>query len=429
MLIAVSEIIVEARIREDFGTEDEQAEFAESFKKLGQLQAITVEVADNGYRLLAGERRYRAIRAHHEAGTEIPNLKPGYIECTILPKSNEIAQKLKEYAENKERKDFTWQEEAKFIRSVHDTMVAKVGDGQKWTQDHTAVLLNISQTRISQYLRLDEAVKQDEVIAKASTMDAAVKRLKIRETMKVRHEDAQADTRAFSQASEIAKLGDARELIKSLPDNSVDFINFDPPWGEDASYKSQNAHEEWDDSSEYSDTLMRELFPELFRVLKPDRFCAFWHRSHATEQMAQLALSFGFNLRHTRTPCIWFKPDKVTDRIMAPDKQLIEAYETFYLLRKGDPVFHEKHTNNVFPFERVKGAVHPTEKPVDLMLAIIRLATVPGETILDPTAGSFACIDAAIRNSRKAMGWDLSEYNHKIGVTRLTEYLKTVRIV
>jgi DNA modification methylase len=143
--------------------------------------------------------------------------------------------------------------------------------------------------------------------------------------------------------------------------------------------------------------------------------------------MAKMAESYGFNLQFTRTPCIWYKPDKVADQNSNPEKQLIEAYETFYLLRKGDPIFHERFTHNVFAFERVPlgSIIHPTEKPVALCEPIIKLCTVPGETIVDPTAGSSAFLDAALRTNRRPRGCELSDRYHERGLVRLAEYLKT----
>lgn len=426
MFINLSDIHVDPRIRENYGSESEWKDFKESFPKFGQMQAIKVEPFNGAYRLVNGGRRFRAITELNAEGIAVPGLPAGTIEATVGNEAPARLRLIREFEENEKRKDFDFVEKARFIRRFHEQMQSEAGE--KWTQDMTAWALHLSPASISHYLRVEEAVKTDANVAKASTLDAAVRRMKTNAALKTRHETAKTSTSdSFERATQVLHFGDARDWILGIDSESVDFINFDPPWGDNASHKSAENHEEFDDSTEYADKLMRTLFPQLFRILKNDRFCVFWHRLWATERMAALAEEHGFNLTHTRTPAIWYKPDKITDQNRDPDKKLIDAYEPFYILRKGDPVFHEKFENNVFPFPRVPlgSIIHPTEKPVDLCTAILRLCSVPGETIVDPTAGSSSMLDAALRASRKAKGCEYLQTYYDRGITRLAEYLKT----
>lgn len=430
MKINIDDIVIEDRIREELkGTTEQWNLFKNSFLIHGQLQPIRVQSVDgNGkYKLLAGERRLTAIKELHGEGANIPNLASNEIKISFDEPVPLYKQLMQEFAENNDRKDFTYIEKAKFIRRFHETMQLDMG-ADAWTQELTAHSLGLSPASISHYLRVEEAVKKDPTIAKAQTLDAAVKRMKVQETLDRRRADVSTgDNNAITRAESILFNGDARAWILTQPNESVDLINFDPPWGDDVSFKSAENHEAFDDSTEYAEALMDELFPQLFRVLKNDRFCIFWFRAWAPERMAAKAESFGFNLQFTRTPCIWYKPDKTTDQNRVPEKQLIEAYETFYLLRKGNPVFYERYTHNVFAFDRVPMAsvIHPTEKPMVLCEALIKLCSVPGEKILDPTAGSSAFIEQALRSNRKALACELSENYYARGITRIAEYLKT----
>lgn len=432
MKIAINEIVIEDRIREDLkGTKEEWSLFKNSFLIHGQLQPIKVQkLDDNGrYKLLAGERRLTAIKEHFAEGRAVPGLPDGHIKISFDEPVPLHKQLMQEFAENNDRKDFTYVEKAKFIRKFHEIMVLDMGDA--WTQELTAHSLGLSPASISHYLRVEEAVKKDPSIAKAGTLDAAVKRMKVQEKLNIRHDAVKAgDNSALTRAEAVLTNGDARAWILTIPSESIDFINFDPPWGDDVSFKSAENHEAFDDSTEYAEALMDELFPQLYRVLKPDRFCAFWFRAWVPEYMAAKAERFGFNLQFTRTPCIWYKPDKTTDQNRVPEKQLIEAYETFFLLRKGDPVFHERFTHNVFAFDRVplSAIIHPTEKPLALCEPLLKLCTVPGEVVLDPTAGSSAMLEQALRSNRKATGCELSPNFYSRGITRLAEYLKTFSV-
>lgn len=429
MQVPLTDILVKDRIREDIrGTKEEWAFFTNSFKIHGQLQPIRVEQTSDGkYSLMAGERRFTAITELTLAEVAIPSLAAGFIEVTFGEPVPLHKRMLAEFDENDKRKDFTYAERAKFIRKFHEMMQLEYGK-DAWSQELTARTLNLSPASISHYLRVEEAIRNDPTIGKAGTLDAAVKRMKVQEKLDKRKADAiEEDNTVITRAQQILYKGDARVWIHSVADESQDFINFDPPYGGEVSFKAAENHESFDDSTEYAEALMDALFPELYRVLKPDRFVCFWYRAWSSEHMAAKAESFGFNLQFTRTPCIWYKPDKVADQNRVPEKQLIEAYETFYLLRKGDPVFHERFTHNVFAFDRVPlgSIIHPTEKPVSICEAILKLCTVPGEHILDPTAGSSAMLDMALRLNRKPQGCELSDRNHDRGIGRLADYLKT----
>jgi site-specific DNA-methyltransferase (adenine-specific) len=109
-----------------------------------------------------------------------------------------------------------------------------------------------------------------------------------------------------------------------------------------------------------------------------------------------------------------------------PEKQLITSYETFLILRKGDPVFYEKEIQNVFVESRVPlgSTIHPTEKPVALMERLLRLTSVPGETVADPTAGSGSVLEAAYRAFRKPLGCELERSFYERALMRLTEVMK-----
>lgn len=77
----------------------------------------------------------------------------------------------------------------------------------------------------------------------------------------------------------------------------------------------------------------------------------------------------------------------------------------------GDPIFdlHVSgfldHALNVRSVERVG---YPTQKPVALLAAIIRAATLPGGIVLDPTCGSGTTVIAALDAGRRAIGIDQS---------------------
>jgi DNA modification methylase len=64
--------------------------------------------------------------------------------------------------------------------------------------------------------------------------------------------------------------------------------------------------------------------------------------------------------------------------------------------------------------------VHTTQKPLDLMTALVRDFTDHGETILDPFAGSGTTGVAAIQLGRAFVGWERKPEYHAVATSRLT---------
>ena len=64
---------------------------------------------------------------------------------------------------------------------------------------------------------------------------------------------------------------------------------------------------------------------------------------------------------------------------------------------------------------------HPTQKPLGLVADWVRLFTNPGETILDPFAGSGTTLRAAKDNGRKAIGVELDEAYCEVIARRLAQ--------
>lgn len=83
--------------------------------------------------------------------------------------------------------------------------------------------------------------------------------------------------------------GDARELAKAIPDDSVDLIFTDPPWGIGFDYSNG-----YNDSPDQYIELIRWLIKDINRVLRPGRF-AFVYQ--ATKRLREVWQYFPENSR------------------------------------------------------------------------------------------------------------------------------------
>ena len=69
--------------------------------------------------------------------------------------------------------------------------------------------------------------------------------------------------------------------------------------------------------------------------------------------------------------------------------------------------------------------VHQTEKPVELLIELIRFSTYPGDVVLDPFAGSYSLGLAAMLTGRHAVGIEKHPDFAKAGIWRMTRSLWT----
>jgi site-specific DNA-methyltransferase (adenine-specific) len=66
-------------------------------------------------------------------------------------------------------------------------------------------------------------------------------------------------------------------------------------------------------------------------------------------------------------------------------------------------------------------AIHPTEKPVDLLTPLIRYGCPPGGLVLDPFAGSGSTLEAARQTGRRATGIEANEAYIEKAARRLSQ--------
>jgi len=77
---------------------------------------------------------------------------------------------------------------------------------------------------------------------------------------------------------------------------------------------------------------------------------------------------------------------------------------------------------SVIPAKSMKGrAIHPTEKPTEILRPLIGYACPPGGLVVDPFAGSGSTLDAARQSGRRAVGVEVSEAYCEAAARRLSQ--------
>ncbi len=231
--------------------------------------------------------------------------------------------------------------------------------------------------------------------------------------------------------------GDCIEVMRGIPDASVDAIFADSPYnlqlGAKTLYRPEDqtaaraVRDAWDafDSVEAYDEFTRAWMAECKRILKPDGAMWVIGSYHNIFRVGSILQDLGFWILND---IVWVKTNPMPNfrgtRFTNAHETLIWAtphktgkytfnYETMKKLNGGKQMRSDWGINICLGEERVKGAdgksLHNTQKPLDLLRRVILASTKPGDVILDPFVGSGTTAAAAKELGRQFIGIDREE--------------------
>ena len=188
-------------------------------------------------------------------------------------------------------------------------------------------------------------------------------------------------------------LGDCVQVLGQMPPASVDCILTDPPYicrfqSRDGRTVTNDDREDW----------LAPAFTELYRVLKPDRFCVSFYGWHRVDAFMAAWKEAGFRpVGHL----VFVK------RYASKERYVAYTHEAAYLLAKGEPEKPHTMLKDVLEWRYSGNARHPTEKPITAMLPLVEAFSNPGDLVLDPFVGSGTTAVAAKRLGRRYIGIDI----------------------
>ena len=226
--------------------------------------------------------------------------------------------------------------------------------------------------------------------------------------------------------------GDCIEMMRGIPDASVDAVFADPPYnlqlGSKTLYRPEDqtaaraVRDSWDsfDSPEQYDEFTRQWMAECKRVLKPNGSMWTIGSYHNIFRVGTILQDMGFWILND---IVWVKTNPMPNfrgtRFTNAHETLIWAtptktgkytfnYETMKKLNGGKQMRSDWDLNICLGEERVKDSngksLHNTQKPLDLLHRVILASTKPGDIILDPFMGSGTTAAAAIELGRQFIG-------------------------
>lgn len=243
--------------------------------------------------------------------------------------------------------------------------------------------------------------------------------------------------------------GDCLELMKKIPDKSIDMILCDLPYGTSAC--------KWDNIIPFE-----PLWEQYNRIIKDNGAIVLFANQPFT---SKLIIS---NLNLYKYNWIWvkdnatnflnkkFQPGKITEDICVfgkmatsyskngnmkyhPQMEEGTPYKTTNnVKRRTNAVIRSsivnvvtdnkgtRYPNNVLYFNRDKDKIHPTQKPVALLEYLIKTYTNENELVLDNCMGSGSTGVACINTNRNFIGIELNENYFNIAKERIENHLQEI---
>ena len=214
--------------------------------------------------------------------------------------------------------------------------------------------------------------------------------------------------------------GDCLEIMKSIPDGSVDLVLTDPPYevitgGRNGGVKGRPSGILTENKQLMKSIPNPELWlSECFRVMKDGTHIYVMTNTLNLTNYLNIINDVGFKLHNLLA---WNKNNTT------PNRWYMKNCEYVIFARKGfAKSINIPSSQTVHKFDNIIGnKQHPTEKPVDLMKLYVENSSQVGDTVLDPFMGSGTTGVAAKQLDRNFIGIELDETYFNLAKNRIDE--------
>jgi site-specific DNA-methyltransferase (adenine-specific) len=203
--------------------------------------------------------------------------------------------------------------------------------------------------------------------------------------------------------------GDCLEMMKLIPDGSVDMVLADIPYNE-VNRKSSGLRNLNKGKADFFEVDLKEMILQANRVCKGTIyiFCGIKQISEITEKMQDLKLSTRLGQ--------W---EKTNPSPMNGSKVWLSGSEFCVIGRKPNSTFNEHCQKPIWKFSVGRNKLHPTQKPIALMERLILASSNRDDTVLDFTMGSGTTGVACVNTARKFIGIELDQGYFDIAKERI----------
>ena len=209
--------------------------------------------------------------------------------------------------------------------------------------------------------------------------------------------------------------GDCLELMKNIPDGSVDLVLTDIPYGECNRNDNglRNLNKENADIETFN---LQEFLIEVYRVTKGTIvvFCG----QHQFSEIKNFFQEKQDKNNGTVRQLVWRKTNPSP---MNGQHIYLSGIENAVWFKKRGGVFNANCKNTVFDYPCGRSKLHPTEKNHDLLKELIFDNSNEGDIVFDPCMGSGSHGLVAVENNRRFIGIELDEGYFNIAKKRIED--------
>lgn len=235
----------------------------------------------------------------------------------------------------------------------------------------------------------------------------------------------------------ILKQGDCLELMKDIPNNSIDMILCDPPYGTtqckwDSIIPLEPMWEEINRIIKNNGAILLfagEPFASYLRMsnIKNYKYDWYWNKTTPTGFLNAKKQP----MRNVENICVFYKKQPIYNPQMSHghERKVSTAYHKRNSKKTEDYNKHKLTTYDstdryplqtlIFSTDKQKEAYHPTQKPVALLEYFIKTYTNENEKILDFCMGSGSTGVACINTNRNFIGIELGKNYFNIAKERI----------
>jgi len=216
-------------------------------------------------------------------------------------------------------------------------------------------------------------------------------------------------------------LMDCLEGLKMIPDESVDLILTDPPYGINFVPQREGSRERLGDTPIANDELIGEdwcvwfipICKELFRVLKKDSVAYFFSGFNPYYYYYSL-INCGFSIKAN---IIWVKNN------FGIGYHFRRQYEQVLVAFKGFPKTPDKAMSDVIFEKKVDGMalLHSCQKPENLIRVLLKQYSNDNNLVLDPFMGSGTTAICSKQLGRRFIGFEIEQKYIDIANERLNQ--------
>jgi DNA modification methylase len=213
--------------------------------------------------------------------------------------------------------------------------------------------------------------------------------------------------------------GDCLELLKKLPDESVDLIITDPPYNLNKDFDNDNLTEK--DFINF----LTPIINEMVRVIKPKHSIIIFFDNG--KQLPLFWKCLFKSKAHFQRACNFYKPNDCS----MPHNRTLRTSEAFFIISStpelnhdGDNYIHDCLIGN---HTRKEHWFHPTAKAIKVIKELIKANSLKGWVVLDPFLGSGTTAVACKRLDRRFIGVEISPEYCKIAEKRLANVPEKLR--